>query len=429
MSGDINISLFLGFLFFLLLCSAFFSGSETGMMSLNRYRLRHLARKKHIAATRVNKLLERTDRLLSAILIGNTLTNVMASAIVTMIATRYFNEAGILLVSFLFTLVVLIFAEIIPKTLAALYPQKFAFAASLPLKFLLKLFSPFVKMATLIMRGVLHLLKAKGHEAHPDALTTEELRTVVNEATDKITPAYQTMLLRILDLENITVEDVMIPKSEIKGIDLSQPWQAVLKQLETIHYARLPLYFEQLDQVQGFLHTKKLNLTSKEELSKQSLLSNSEKVFFIPENTPINIQLSHFQKQKYRIGMVVDEYGEIQGLVTLEDILEEIVGEFTTSQMNLDRQIRDNKDGSFTVDGGINVRELNRSLGFNLPTAGPKTLSGLIVETLQSLPGKGISLRIGQYRIEIISVKDKMVEKAMIHFDKQQLKSKDTDQK
>lgn len=412
---QINIPLLLGCLILLLSLSAFFSASETGMMSLNRYRLRHLVRKKNRTAIRVNALLARTDRLLGAILIGNTFANVMASAIVTMIAAKYLSEAGIILVSFLLTLIVLIFSEILPKTLAALHPQKTAFWASKPLKIALMLMSPLVFMTSTVVRSLLWLFRIKVHDKPSDALSTEELRTVVNEATGKITPAYQDMLLRILDLEKVTVEDVMIPRNEITGLDLSDPWEEVLKQLTTTSYTRLPVYFENLDHVQGFLHTKRaLNLISKEKLSKDDLLSITDKVYFIPESTPINVQLAHFQQKKHRIGLVVDEYGDIQGLATLEDILEEIVGEFTTGLANLTTQIRDHDDGSFTIDGSINIRELNRSLNWNLPVDGPKTLSGLIVESIQALPNEGISLRIGHYRVEIISVKDNMVKEAII---------------
>lgn len=412
---QINITLLIGFLILLLGLSAFFSASETGMMSLNRYRLRHLARKKNRSAIRVNQLLSRTDRLLGAILIGNTFANVMASSIVTMIAAKYLTEAQIILVSFLLSLVVLIFSEILPKTLAALHPQKTAFWASAPLKFTLTILSPLVFMTSTIVRALLWVFGVKIHDKHTDALSTEELRTVVNEATGKITPAYQDMLLRILDLEKVTVEDVMIPRNEITGLDLSDPWEEVLQQLTTTSYTRLPVYFENLDQVQGFLHTKKaLNLISKEKLSKEDLLSITDKVYFIPESTPINIQLAHFQQQKHRIGLVVDEYGDIQGLATLEDILEEIVGEFTTGMANLTTQIQDNQDGSFTIDGSVNIRELNRTLDWRLPVDSAKTLSGLIVENIQALPIVGISLRIGFYRIEIIAVKDNMVKEAVI---------------
>ncbi len=412
---EMNISLLLGFLILLLALSAFFSGSETSMMSINRYRLKHLVRKKNISAIRVNKLLQRTDRLLGTILIGNTFANVAASAIATMIAFKYLGEAGILLVSFILTLLVLIFSEILPKTLAALYPQKLAFWASIPLKILSTMLYPLVLMTTGFVNSILWLFRAKPHNKHADALSTEELRTVVHEATGKITPAYQDMLLRILDLEKVTVEDVMIPKNEITGIDLSDPWESVLKQLTTTSYTRLPVYFENIDNVQGFLHLKKaLNLITTEKLNKDNLLSITDKVYFIPESTPINLQLSHFKQQKHRIGLIVDEYGDIQGLITLEDILEEIVGEFTTGLADLTTQIKDNQDGSFTVDGSINIRELNRCMNWRLPVEGAKTLSGIIVESIQALPNKGISLRISHYRIEVISVKDNMVKKAII---------------
>lgn len=416
---QINIPLLLGFLIFLLVLSAFFSAAETGMMSLNHYRLRHLVRKKNQTAIRVQGLLARTDYLLGAILIGNNFANIMASAIVTMIAAKYLSEVGVFLVSFLLTLVVLIFSEILPKTLAALHPQKTAFLISKPLKITYTLLTPLVFMTSSIVRNLLRIFRVKVHDnKHLEALSSEELRTVVNEAAGKITPAYQNMLLRILDLEKVTVEDIMIPRNEITGLDLSDPWDEVLTQLTTTSYTRLPVYFENLDQVQGFLHTKRaLNLISKEKLNKDDLLSIMDKVYFIPESTPINVQLAHFQKKKYRIGLVVDEYGDIQGLATLEDILEEIVGEFTTGLANLATQIRDNQDGSFTIDGSINIRELNRSLNWKLPVDGPKTLSGLIVETLQALPNKGISLRVSHYRIEIIAVKDNMVKEAIIWAD------------
>ena len=402
-------------LIFLILLSGFFSGSETGMMVINRYRLRHMVRKKHRAATRVSRLLERPDRLLGVILIGNTFANIFASALATMLAVRFFGDIGVLFATILLTLVILIFAEITPKTFAASAPQRVAFFASLPLKIMLKIFYPMVWLVNSIANGLLALFKIKVKRQSLEHLTHEELRTVVHEAGGKISSGYQDMVLGVLDLGKVQVEDIMVPRNEIIGIDLDDDWEKILALLTASQHTRLLIYRESIDNIIGILHMRRaLNLLTQNKLNKTSIEKIAQEVYFVPAGTSLNVQLLNFRKQKCRVGLVVDEYGDIQGLVTLDDILEEIVGEFTTDIAVAERNVRQQKDGSYLVDGVVNVRDLNRMLGWKLPTEGPKTLSGLIVEYLETIPEKGIGLRLGGYPIEVVEVKDNTVKLARV---------------
>jgi len=380
------------------------------MMSLNRYRLRHLARKKHRVASRVFKLLERTDRLLGVILIGNTFANIFASSIMTVIAVHYFGDLGIALAAVFLTLVILIFAEMAPKTLAALNPQKIAFPISLPLEILLKVLYPLVWLANGVVNGLLRLFGIKMQGRVLEQLSREELRTVVHEAAGKISSGRQGMLLSILDLEEVAVNDIMVPNGDIVGIDLNASWDAILALLNASQHTRLPVYKGSIDHVQGILHLRHaLNLMASNRLNKSTLVSAAEEVYYVPEGTPLSVQLLNFQQAKCRVGLVVDEYGDIQGLVTLEDILEEIVGEFTTDFAALGQTYQRQKDGCYLVDGGVNVRELNRNLLLQLPTDGPKTLSGMIIEHLQMIPHSRVSMRIAGYPIEVTEIEAKMV--------------------
>jgi Mg2+/Co2+ transporter CorB len=400
-------------LLLLILLSAFFSSTETGMMSINRYRLRHLARKGYQPALRVSELLEKPDRLLGIILIGSTFANIFASAVATVIAVRYWQSLGVAVVTFILTLVVLIFAEITPKILAALYPERVSFAASLPLKGLLKLLYPLVWVASGTANGLLRLLHLERKTDHKlDALTYEELRTVVYEAVGKSASGYQSMLLGILDLGNATVEDIMVPRNEIVGLDFDEPWPQILESLRTCQHTRLPIYRGSIDYVEGMLHVRRvLNLFTDNKLGKEDLLAAADQIYFIPEGTPLNNQLLNFQKQQARIGLVVDEYGDIQGLVTLEDILEEIVGQFTTDLGATSEDIVPQKEGSYLLNGSTNIRELNRELGWNLPTDGPRTLNGLILEYLQMIPNTLICLKIAGYRFEVIEIEGNFIKK------------------
>ncbi|MDN7123878.1 HlyC/CorC family transporter [Pseudidiomarina terrestris] len=411
---EIATSTLLMILGLLLFLSAYFSGSETGMMSVNRYRLRHLSQQDHAGAKRVQYLLDRPDRLIGLILIGNNLVNIAASAIATVLCIRWFGDAGIVVATFALTLVVLIFAEVTPKTIAALHPERVAFPSSLILKPLLTLMYPIVAAVNFITNGFMRLLGINpnttlGH----DALSSEELRTVVNEAQSMIPSSHQDMLLSILDLEKVTVEDVMIPRAEISGIDVQDDIKLIIKQLSQAQYTRLLLYRSEIDDAIGFLHARDImQIVTKTsgDADKAELIRAAREIYYIPEGTPLNVQLLKFQHNKERIGLVVDEYGDIQGLVTLEDILEEIVGDFTTNiAPTPSESVSPQEDGSLIVEGTANIRELNKEMNWELPTSGPKTVSGLIVELLGDIPQHPLCLRIDGYALEVLECSESMV--------------------
>lgn len=413
---QIAISYLILALIFLIILSAFFSGSEIGMMALNRYRLRHLAQQKQRQALRVSKLLKRPDRLLGIILIGNTFANVLASAVATIIAVHLLGDIGLIVATVLLTLIILIFAEITPKTFAALYPQQVAWFASRPLMLLLKLLSPFVWLANIVANGLLRLMGINVRQrSSVEALSEDELRSVVHETEGLISDNHKQMLLAILDLEKAVVEDIMVPRSEIVGIDLSKPWDEILEQIETNQYARLPIYTETIDKVQGVIHLREVaQALSADKLSSEQLLSMAHNCYFVPETTPLHSQLLNFQKHKQRMCLVVDEYGDIQGLATLDDILEEIVGEFTTDIAAASRDVVPQADGSVIVDGSVTIRELNRIMDWELPTDGPKTLNGVIIEYLEFIPNAGTCVLINDYPIEIMQIKDNMIKTVKI---------------
>ncbi len=403
----------------LILINGFFSGAETGMMSLNRYRLRHLVKKKHRVAKRVDGLLQRPDRLLGVILIGNTFTNILASAIATLIAMRLYGDVGVAVATVLLTFVVLIFSEVTPKTIAAYYAMPFAFIVSWPIQLLLNILFPVVILVNFIANGLVRLCGLKPKRGTADPLDREELRTVVTEASSHIPLGHSEMLLRILDLETITVEDVMIPRNEIVGIDLGESWGLLARQIHHCRHSRLVVYEEGIDNILGMLPMKRaVNLLANNKLNKENLRKNLTESYFIPEGTPLHVQLVNFKEQRVRSGLVVDEYGDIIGLVTLEDILEEIVGEFSINLASTSRDVHAQKDGSFLVDGGANVRELNRVMDWHLPIDGPKTLSGLIIERLEIIPNYPTGLRINGYPIEVVKTQGNTIKIARIIPDK-----------
>ncbi|QSX41609.1 HlyC/CorC family transporter [Shewanella cyperi] len=403
------------FLFVLILISAYFSGSETAMMTLNRYRLRHLANSGHKGAERALKLLERPDRLIGLILIGNNLVNILASAIATIIGLRLWGDLGVAIATGILTLLVLIFAEVTPKTLAALHPERIAYPSSLLLRWLLVCLWPFVKLMNLITSGMLRLMGIHS-VATNDALSQEELRTVVHEAGALIPQRHQDMLLSILDLEKVTVEDIMVPRSDIYAINVNDDFKVINRQVVTSPHTRVLVYRDNIDDAVGFIHLRDaLRLQSKEQFSKSSLLRAVKELYFVPEGTPLNVQLANFQHNKERIGLVVDEYGDIQGLVTLEDILEEIVGDFTTSMIPTPSEdISVQQDGSYLIDASINIRDLNKEMKWDFPTDGPKTLNGLILEYLEEIPAANTSLRLAGYPIEIVEVADNMIKSVRV---------------
>lgn len=400
---DIPLSLLFSALGVLIALSAFFSGSETALMTINRYRLRHMANSGHRAARIANQLLERPDRLIGVILLGNNFVNIAASSIATIIGLRLFGEAGLAAAMGVLTFVILIFAEVTPKTLAALHPERIAFPASYVYWVLLRLVYPLVWVVNLLANGVLRLLGVSPEDAAEHSLSSEELRTVVAETGAMIPQRHQRMLLSILDLEKATVEDIMVPRNEIVGIDLDDEATDILEALRHSQHTRLPLFEGSIEELRGIVHLRNVLGMAADDgpLDKQRLRDVAREPYFIPEGTPLNQQLLNFQNQKRRIGFVVDEYGDIQGLVTLEDILEEIVGEFTTDPATRIRNVFLDEDGSYLVDGTVTVRSLNRTMGWKLPTSGPRTLNGLILETLEYIPTPGTTLTLKNYLLEI----------------------------
>ncbi len=400
----------------LIVCSAYFSGSETGIMSLNRYRLRHLEKQKHRGAKRVSKLLDRPDKLIGLILIGNNLVNIFATLITGIIAERLYGDAGIFYAGLLLTLVILIFAEITPKTLAALYPEKIAFPSSILLTLLLKLLFPFVVAVNWITNGLLMLIGVSPEQRQEHSLSSEELRTVVNESSAMLPKRDQNMLVGILDLDKVTVEDIMIPRNELVGIDINDDWKKIQKQLAQSNHTRVLLYRDNMDDVVGYIHLRDaLKLLFKNQFTKTTLIRAVKELYFIPEGTTLNVQLLKFQHAKERLGLVVDEYGDIQGLVTLEDILEEVVGDFTTTMTpTTSDEVHAQPDGSFLVDGSATVRDINKEMNWTFPTNGPKTLNGLIIEYLEDIPEANLSVRIAGYPLEIVEVSDNMIKSVRI---------------
>lgn len=409
----------LGALIALIFLSAFFSSSETGMMALNRYRLRHLARQGHKGARRVEKMLERTDRVLGVILVGNNLVNNAAATLAALLGLYWFGELGTMMAPVAITIVMLVFSEVTPKTFAALRPEAIAFPASLILKPLQWLFTPVVWAVNGIGNFILSVFGVRQDGQDSDHLSPEELRTVVNEAGGLIPEKHQRMLLNILDLEKATVEDIMIPRNEMVGIDLDDDIDDILATLRTSQHTRLPVYKDDQNNMIGLLHLRKLSrLLQRQEISKADIMQHTVEPYFVPEGTPLHRQLINFQSVKRRIGVVVDEYGDVLGLITLEDILEEIVGEFTTDLAASSQDIHPQEDGSYVIDGSATLRDINRILHWQLATDGPKTLNGLITEYLQDIPDSNMSVRIDDYLIEIMQVKDNMVKAVnMRHMD------------
>jgi len=404
------IPLLLFIMLILLALSAFFSGSETGMMSINRFRLKHLSKKSR-AAKRVQKMLERPDRLLGVILLGNNFVNIMASAIASIVAIRIWGDMGVLIASILLTIIVLIFAEVSPKTLAALYPEKFAFPASGILKILLFMLYPLVWVVNIVSNGLLKLLGVRLDKLSHLSLSKEELRTIVHETSERVHSSHRSMLLGILDLEKIRIEDIMIPRNEIIGIDLTNNWEAIKGQLASTQHTFLPVYEEDLNDIVGVLHVKHaLHLLANEENSKDKLKDILMEPYFVPKGSSLACQLVNFKNHKKRLALIVNEYGDLEGLITLEDIFEEIVGEFTTDMASeIHQDIHPQEDGSIFIDGSATLRDINKSLALNFPLEGPKTLSGLIIEHLQTIPNAGTCCIINDVVIEVIQVQDNRI--------------------
>ena len=401
--SDVSLGVLFATLVVLIVLSAFFSSSETGMMALNRYRLRHLVKHKHRAAMRASQLLHRPDRLIGLILLGNNFVNILASSLATVIALRLMGEAGIAVAAFILTFVILIFAEVAPKTLAALYPERIAFPASRILSPLLRIFYPLVATVNVIANGLLKLCGVTVSATDSEQLSTDELRTVVNEAGALIGRRHRRMLTSILDLENVSVDDIMIPKPEVNGLNLDDERPLLLDQITNSQHTLLPVYRGDVDNTLGVLHLRKcLDTIHRGDWQPERLLELAEEPYFVPSGTPLSTQLRNFQRHKARIALVVDEYGDLEGIITLADILEEIVGEFTTDLADHSTDIHPQEDGTYLIDASVTVRELNRAMGWDLPTDGPKTLNGIILEYLESIPEPGTSLLLSGYPVEII---------------------------
>ena len=398
----------------LVILSAYFSGSETAMMALNRYRLRHLANEGHRGAKRASRLLERPDRLLGVILIGNNFVNFSAASIATVVALRLIGDSGVVIAPIVCTFVFLIFAEVAPKTIAAAYPEKIALPSSHILQLLLWVTYPLVWLVNAFANSLLWLLGIKHEEVLDDHLTRDELRTLIFEGS-KIADHPQNMMLGVLDLDKVTVDDIMVPRHEIVGIDIEDDLDDIVNQICSAQHTRMPVFREDIDKVIGVLHLRNAaKFLTAEVLTKAAILQEIDDPYFVLENTPLQTQLYNFQQQKERIALVVNEYGNVEGIVALEDILEEIVGEFTTDLAAVGVDIHPQDDGSYLIDGGTHIRLINRSLGWNLPLRGPKTLNGLITDYLETIPESNICMLINNYRIEILQIQDNMIRTARI---------------
>ena len=401
-------------IFFLLCLSAFFSSAETGMMALNRFKLKHLVKQRNKSAIRANKLLQRPDRLLGIILIGNNFVNILAAALTTILCLRLFGDSGVLIGSIILTMIVLIFAEVTPKTFAANYSEKVALPSSLILKFLQKLLYPLVWIVNFFSNSILKLLGVKEKESEED-LSPEELKSILENSGDLIPSRYQEMLLSVLELDKISIDEIMIPKSEIIGIDLSKDIEEIGEFLKDSKKEFFPIFDQNLDDIKGIINLYGINsFLSSQKKDTESLLQNSEEVYFALENTSLNIQLNNFQKDKKKIAVVLDEYGSVKGMVDIKDILEEIVGELSDPHEEVKIDIKEQKDGSYLIDAGISAREVNKRLGWDLPLSGPKTLNGLILENTETIPEANISLEIENYLIETVLIKDNMIKFAKV---------------
>ena len=410
-------SALIGALCVLLVLSAFFSMSETSMMALNRFRLKHLVRHGHRGAKLASALLEKTDKLLGVVLLGNNLLNAAAALLVGEIVRRHLGDSqwALAIATALVTFIILVFSEITPKILGATYPERIAFPSSFVLAPLLKLFQPAVWFVNLFVQGLLKILQLKiVHEA--PKLTAEELRTLVLESSHYLPQKHKSIMLNLFDLESITVDDAMTPRHQIEAINLDDPIDETRNRIATCYHTRLPVYRGRLDEVVGVLHVRKvLNLGRLERMTTADLLELVRAPYFIPAGTPLFSQLQHFQEKQDRIGLVVDEYGELMGLITIDDILEEIIGEFTTHSPLQAGGIRPQADGSVLVEGSALLRDLNRKLGLSFPLSGPKTLNGLILEHLQDIPEPGVSVKIAGHPLEIMQTHERSVRAVRIH--------------
>lgn len=410
--NDIPLSILFGVLALMLILSAFFSGSETALMTVNRYRLQHLVKQKHRGAIKAQQLLKRPDRLIGLILLGNNFANILASSIATLIAIRLGGDEAIAPATAILTIVVLIFSEVTPKTLAALRPEMLAFISAWVYAPLLKVFYPLVWVVNVISNLLLRIVGVNPKKIKKNTLDKNELKSIVSDTDNLLPTRYQNMLLSILDLESASVEDIMTHRKDIVGIDLEDSIEDIIEQLRISPHTRLPVYKKNIDRVIGFLHIRTvLSRITHSDFSKQIITDSLVKPFFIPASTSIHKQMQIFKVEKLRMGLVVDEYGDVQGLVTLDDLLQEIVGELIAEEPDVKVQ----KDGSYLVDASVSVRELNRVTHWDLPTEGPKTLNGLIIEYMEIIPEPGTSIKLHGHILEIIQCDENTVKLVRFH--------------
>jgi Mg2+/Co2+ transporter CorB len=416
---DIPLSWQLGALAGLLLIGAFFSIAETSLMSLNRYRLRHLANAGHRGARLASGLLAKTDKLLGVILLGNNFANAASATLVTVISVRLFGDGQAVLAggTLAVTFAILVFGEISPKVIAATYPEKLAFACSYFLYPLLKVAYPVVWFVNLFVSGFLKLLRIKtdfSDTAH--AISMEELRTIVSESGKFIPKKHRSILLNLFDLEKATVDDVMTAHTQIEAVDFDAPLETILQQIATSHHTRMLVRQGPNEEIIGVIHIRKvMHQVQSGQLDLDLLREIVAEPYYVPCGTPLYTQLQQFQEKQQRLALVVDEYGELKGLVTLEDILEEIVGDFTTQSPSFGGAFHQQPDGSWLVDGGVQLRSLNRKLGLGFPLDGPKTLNGLVLEHFEDIPEPGTSFRIGGHTLEIIQTHERIVKSVRIY--------------
>ncbi len=416
---SLPISTLFGLLAGLLFLSACFSASETAMMAINRYRLRHAAETGHRGAMLTLSLLNRTDKLLGVILLGNNLVNIAAATLATIISIRLFGESDVALslATLLLTFLILVFSEVTPKVLGASYPERIAYPAAYVLMPLLKLTYPVVWFVNLFVQGILRLLRIRPPEPGlGNRLGLEELRTIVLESSGVLPREHQRILVNLLELEDITVDDVMTPRNQIEAIDIEDDPERLRQQISTSHHTRMVVHAGSSDNLLGVLHVRRvLHALAGEELDPETLKENLEAPYFVPAGTPLFTQLRNFQSSRRRLALVVDEYGELQGLVTLEDLLEEMVGEFTTQAPSDPGSLRREADGSWLAEGSVLLRHLNRKLGLSFPLDGPKTLNGLLLEQFEDIPEAGVSIKLGDVPVEIVQTQDRAVKMARIH--------------
>ncbi len=414
MLNDLNIPLLASLLFFLFFLSAFFSAAEIGFMAANPYRLKHLA-KTSFAARSAEALLKYPERLISVILIGNNFANISISVILTFLATKYVDGAEDLVFTILVTLGSIIIAEVPPKTLAAIFPEKVAIISAIPVRITLYVFFPLVWVTYFLSNQLLKLFGISMSQKSGGALSKEELKTAVYEAGKKLPRKHRAMMLSIIDLEQIAIDEIMVPKKDIVGINIEGDWEDIMSQLESCQHTVLPIFKNELNNTLGLVHIKDImNLMASNKFDKTSFKDAIDDAYFVPEGTSLATQLINFQKSKRRLGLVVNEYGDVIGLVALEDILEEIVGEYTTDLVTTRKDIIPQTDGSILVDGSINVRFLNRTMGWELPSTGAKTLSGLIIDLLEFIPDNQVCLMVGNYPTEVMQTQDNRIKTVRI---------------